>query len=390
MEFMVYAELAEEVCKRLNRLSKKAEWCGVPFSYTVGEEVPKVIRILDTYPVTGGEYEVGRRTVAAVPITVECDGLIRANGWTVRARIEHGDKGNIVTAFDNREIPEEWYTVESNCDHCGVHRFRRETFFVENEDGRVQQVGSTCLKDYTGISPATAAMWAEICDLTLRNYGCLRSEWDSVHHTELYPVLDILACACDAISEFGYRRSADTNSTKDLVKRRLTASGLTVSRAGRQKAEMILSWLTTTSRDDESDLVNDCISLALAGWAKMSHVGRLAYMPVAFDRHCERVAMNERRQKQMATSQHIGTVGQRIELRVKSAALLSAWETAYGTTWLYRFVDENGNTLIWYASRPFSADDKGDAITTIRATVKDHREREGEKQTIITRCVQVA
>lgn len=63
-------------------------------------------------------------------------------------------------------------------------------------------------------------------------------------------------------------------------------------------------------------------------------------------------------------------------------ALLSSWDGYYGTTWLYKFVDESGNVFIWRSSRPFTAENGA----TIRATVVDHNERDGVKQTIVNRC----
>ena len=48
----------------------------------------------------------------------------------------------------------------------------------------------------------------------------------------------------------------------------------------------------------------------------------------------------------------------------------------------YKLVDVDGNIFIWYASRPCSAT----GGETIKATVKDHGERNGVKQTIVTRC----
>ena len=78
----------------------------------------------------------------------------------------------------------------------------------------------------------------------------------------------------------------------------------------------------------------------------------------------------------------MGEVGQRITLKAATVALLSSWDGYYGTTWLYKIVDESGNVFIWKASQPFSAEEGA----TIRATVKDHNERDGVKQTIVIRC----
>ena len=141
-------------------------------------------------------------------------------------------------------------------------------------------------------------------------------------------------------------------------------------------------WLVSLDRDEASDLELNCIPLALSGYAKLSHVGRLAYMPLAYERYLERKARKEAQEAAGARSEYVGTVGQRITLKAATVALLSSWDGYYGTTWLYKFVDESGNVFVWFASRPCTAE----AGAVIKATVKDHNERDGVKQTVVTRC----
>lgn len=381
MTFTVYAELASDVSKKLDRLAKKAEGYAIPFSYTVSEEHPQIVAVREVDQLTQTIHTVSTYTVAAVDIEVKCDGLIRANGWTVLAKVEHGSNGNIVTAFGDRKAKPEWFTVGPNCDHCRTNRFRSVTFFVEHEDGTVRQVGRTCLKEYTGIDPATAAMWAEIQDLVGRDLDCTRDEWTSYGLTPMYDVLSILAHASDVVREFGYRKSAEPSSTREMVTMRVTST-TPPSEAGQAEAREIADWLTAMDPAEASDLEHNCIVLVQGGYAKLSHVGRLAYMPVAFQRFKERQALAEQRKASAACSEHVGTVGQRITLKAETVVLLSSWDGCYGTTWLYKFVDENGNVFIWFASRPCTAEDGA----VIKATVKDHNERDGVKQTIVTRC----
>ena len=54
--------------------------------------------------------------------------------------------------------------------------------------------------------------------------------------------------------------------------------------------------------------------------------------------------------------------------------------------YLYKFVDEAGNIFIWYASRPIELHER----MTLKATIKAHNERNGVKQTVLTRCKVVA
>ena len=156
-------------------------------------------------------------------------------------------------------------------------------------------------------------------------------------------------------------------------------SGEQPSEAGLAEAREVIDWLTAMDPDAASDLERNCITLALSGYAKRSHIGMLAYMPVGHRRRIERQAQQE---DAVALSEYVGEVGQRITLKAATVALLASWDGYYGTTWLYKFVDERGNVFIWRSSRPFTAENGA----TIRATVKEHSVRDGVKQTIVTRC----
>lgn len=50
MIFTVYADKAEEVSKRLDKLAKKATRYNVPFSYTVSDEHPETVSLYVLYP----------------------------------------------------------------------------------------------------------------------------------------------------------------------------------------------------------------------------------------------------------------------------------------------------------------------------------------------------
>lgn len=290
------------------------------------------------------------------------------------------------------------------------------TYFVEHENGELRQVGRACLHDYTGIDPATAALWAEVRDIIGDGMDRMAGEWSSCIYEEMFPVTAILAHAYDAIKEYGYRKSDEPSSTRDEVTKHVLSQA-NPSAEALENAEKINTWLVNLDQvareqdaarsaawakaeetEDEKDwaayralpdtvrdLERNCISLALSGLSKVKHFGRLAYMPVAYEKYLERKARDEKRAAARlaeTVSEHVGTIGQRITLTAATAKLLTSWEGAYGTTYLYKFTDEQGNVYIWYASRGIETHDG----MTLKATIKDHNERDGIKQTVITRC----
>lgn len=80
-------------------------------------------------------------------------------------------------------------------------------------------------------------------------------------------------------------------------------------------------------------------------------------------------------------SQHVGTVGKR-ETFVVDVDRANYFESAFGLVWIITMRDENGNSIV-SKSTSFYAD-RG-AKLTIKATIKDHSEFRGERQTIVQR-----
>lgn len=94
---------------------------------------------------------------------------------------------------------------------------------------------------------------------------------------------------------------------------------------------------------------------------------------------------NGKRRKQGAHFfDYIGEVGERVTVDVAEMNLLTSWENDYGYTFLYKIVDVLGNVLIWYSSKCV------DPMKRLKASIKSHSERDGVKQTIVTRCTAVA
>jgi hypothetical protein len=83
------------------------------------------------------------------------------------------------------------------------------------------------------------------------------------------------------------------------------------------------------------------------------------------------------------TSNHLGTVGERQEFTL-TVTYATWWEGKFGCTSLITFVDTDGNRLSWKASG-IPQLERGDVVQG-RATVKEHYEYQGKKQTALTRA----
>ena len=374
----------EDVEKKLKRLQKKAQKYDIPFSVSFGE--PYAITRKEK-----NEYEVIVENMYEVfDITIESE-VIRKDGYTVLAHIEHAQNGNIVNVFEG-EIDKEWVTLPPFCEHCNSNHNLKFTFIVANGAER-KQVGRTCLKDYCGIDPQVIGMfnafYGEIEEDTYEGYD-FREPIDLVYDTT-----SILAHAIDVTTEQGYIKSEERNSNKGYIIKHCCDTPKAMA-----KAEEMEKAILAMSLEEAIDARLNNVQARMKGmYCKPSDFGYFAYAPTAYAKYMERKAEKERRAREQETigekSNYIGTVGERMEIDVKEMRLLTSFPSDYGYTYLYRFIDKNDNVLIWFASSALGKWVKGEWVDTtdiskIKATVKSHSERNGIKQTIITRVKEVA
>lgn len=91
-----------------------------------------------------------------------------------------------------------------------------------------------------------------------------------------------------------------------------------------------------------------------------------------------------------AASGYVGTVGERVVLPVTVDRIASYDREAFGgfnrsmeTVWIVTMRDDAGNAII--SKTPRFHPEKGEKFT-LRATVKEHNDYRGEKQTVVQRC----
>lgn len=86
-------------------------------------------------------------------------------------------------------------------------------------------------------------------------------------------------------------------------------------------------------------------------------------------------------------SEYVGNIGDKITATVMLVGIYKykTHFTYYGeTNYIYKFVDENGNTLVWKTAA--WQDVEEGKTYSIKGTIKEHSEYKGDKQTTLTRC----
>ena len=379
--YTILTDVREEVEKKLKRYGKKAQKYNVPFSFSFGEPYCKSVKRKNDYGfVVENKYEV-------CDLTINSE-VIKKGNYTVIAHIDHSLSENVVDVFHG-ETQKKWVTLSPFCEHCNSNHNLKYTFIVT--DGKEEkQVGRNCLKDYCGIDPQMIGIANEFSE-ELKQFSPERYNLDGI--SLAYDAEEVLAFAIETVREQGYRKSDEYKSNKSIVSKKIDEGH--PNRLLVTEAHMMAQAIRDMSIDEAIDARLNNVKARLSGfYCKPSDFGYFAYAPVAFENWNKRKEAQKRRteeKKAMAnTSKHVGVIGERASFDIKEMRLITSYETNYGTSYLYRFIDTSDNVLIWFASSPFGEWVNGhwiekNNVSRIKATIKDHSERDGVKQTIISR-----
>ena len=370
--YTVLFEKVEELTKKLNRLQKKANKYNVPFSFSFGEPYAVDINRVDDF---GEKYTI---KYEVVDLAIESE-IIRKDGYTIIAHLEHSENGNIVNTFVG-ETKAEWVHMAPFCEHCNSNHNLKYTFLVSNGD-EIKQVGKTCLQEYCGINPQMIGAMNEFCD-DLGEYTPEFCDRESIPC--VFDALLTLALAIDVVKEQGYIKSDEFNSNKSKICSRIGTYH--PSEESYNKAVKLAEGIEAMNVDVAVvNCLNNVQSRVKGFYCKPSDFGYFAFAPVAYERYLKRIEEQKRREAEKdamgALSEYVGTIGERTDFAVKECKLLTTFDSDFGTTFLYRFIDKADNVLIWFASTTIETE----GVSQIKATVKNHTERDGVKQTIVNR-----
>ena len=406
----------ENLEKKLARIQKKAKKYGCDFTYNrigthfekrkireqIGFDTANVCPIYKTY------------TVNIEYIDIEVDGTAKVDGWEYVATLDYQTTGNIISGTGKVDIPKKYYSCTPWCEHCKTERDRKSSYIVWNEEsGDFRQVGRNCLKDFTGgLSAEAVSAYESAIHEAEEASEFSGSSWGWNHL--YFDTIPFLTAVCETIRIYGYvkRGTPGTECTADrVVDLYKVATGMrlstfedvryaqirhhkdAVSKGWDMKnpesiarATAVRDWIVNNERDD--NYYHNLKVVCALDCVDEGKTGLLASAFPAYDRELEYQAEKLRREikdrEAGASSQYIGSVGDRITITITECKALTSWETQWGTTTIYRFVDASGNHIIWKTSKWI--DSEKVVGKTITGTVKDHRDFRDVHQTELTRC----
>jgi hypothetical protein len=387
--YLIHSSNIEALKVKIEKLNKKANKLNVP-SIEINEiEIRK-------------EVDPKTKEVNFFHL-IEINGEApKLNGWKFVARIEtiKDNRYNLIFVAPNESVPSDYRETGSTCDHCSTNRYRKYTYILKNENGEYKQVGSSCLKDFLGhTNPHSYANYLEwIEDLIVfaedseeydrSCYGVKEVKFDLTYY---------VSYVAEYIKQTGYFLSRskaqefERISTADSVWNEIHNRDLKIehrvvkeiSEESNQLAKDAIEWaISLKEKENLSDYQHNLQLSCEVNAVDWRSCGIVASLITAYQYEKEMIEKKERIKEERKDSEYFGKVGER-EVFTLEVLKKSGFSTQYGWTTLHIFKDQDGNIATWFSSnKEFEVGE----VVTLNATVKEHKEYEGTKQTVLTRC----
>jgi hypothetical protein len=387
-EFQLNAAELEMTREKIEKINTRCANRGIPGGLNVEsrEETRKDTNAL------GIEIE---RIVYMVKITGIAPKL---PDWEFMATLDYDQyAGLIVRAYPGMPAINRDNLREGWCDHCQTNRYRKTTYVMRNKmTGEEIQVGSACIKDFTGWTalPYTFDRMTKDVEEFSGGFGSAPRD---------VTVLTALAISWACVTEYGFVKSREENSTAGMVRDVIDppkpnkwnadyiAELQRVSKHSEEmyaRAEELRAWILDNEKfplSDRSDYAANLKAIASAERVSLRQIGILASAPQAWAKWLEKSFIKER--ESAPESNWFGEITERWEMSLTLKAVRYI-ESAYGCSTLHTFTDESGNVFKWFASSSDLAEDYDGIgkVFRIAAGIKSHGEFRNVRETGLTRA----
>ena len=274
----------------------------------------------DFYVDTGFSY----KKVTEIAVEVSLDGAtVKMDGWTFLAAIDHVE-GLVKSApYAPEDMNFSVYVDEPNCDHCKLDRRRNATFIAQHDDGRLVQVGRTCLKDFLGHNVPLYVV-DQVWGVEDEFFGGIK---DDGHRS----LVEALAITNAVIRTFGWvprSKAYNNDATADTVASTLyarevpTVNGqpvFTVDDHDVEVAESAIAWAKNV--EPTNDYLFNVRAVANNGFVSHKSMGIAASIISAHQRATEKELERKRERAESApvpvTDERITVTGQIIKVGFK-------------------------------------------------------------------------
>ena len=374
----------QDLEKKIKRITKKLDKNNLKWSFEVlGESVEEVTMwdYVNHAGIPASQFSprnCGKVVVDVTSYTFEMESL-KLGEFEVLAVIEHnvveGTNENIIHVIkENASVPLEYRTVKSHCHHCNSDRKRNKTVLLINVENEIIQVGSTCIKEYTGIDGLSIiGNYQDIHNICIEEPAM---DYDNFSKQSKYlKTIDYLTNCLNLINSEGYKKEETKNGAWDLTKK----SGK--NEKYEALAQEVINYFQNREFKEYETFQNN-IKLYLSNEYTKKN-GIVAYAYESYKKEIEKDLKKAKENEGKKDSNFVGSIKEKIQTELTYMNSYS-FDTEWGTSYIHKFLDQNGNIFVWKSSNSVRAD-QGEVVK-IKGTIKDHAEYAGAKQTILTRC----
>jgi hypothetical protein len=263
---------------------------------------------------------------------------------------------------------------------------RKYTVLLKNTiSGEYVQVGKSCVADYLGKDMSDYASYLSIFDsideFVENNLVDARSG-----NTTVFTFEDIICQAWEYVSRFGYISKAMASENRSMTPTS-TAVYFALTGASFGEEDFKVYDITESSvnkcgdvikfvkeLDDTSDYNHNLKTLCDLDYVERKNVGLVVSAVGSY----LRATAKKKEQEDKIPSEHIGKVGDKIEFKA-TPMCVSSFLGEFGWSYIYKML-VNNNIIVWKTNKALDEEE-----CTIKATIKEHSDFRGEKQTVITR-----
>lgn len=275
------------------------------------------------------------------------------------------------------------------CQHCRTRKTNRlYTYLVRHaETGELKQVGSTCIRDFTGwdthpVFIRTDALEDEILETSSGTADSARSPRDvlAVAHAAVRAfgwvptrLEDLKPSTRTIVEAYFYGRSAADNELRDQLRAAV--------QHGKTQAATIINTLTSELTEASEYEVN-LVAALRAAWVQPHHTGLVASAVNAYDRLLGDKARRNAQPDRSAVTHH-GTVGEKLTVTGAISRIITV-ESLYGDREMVIIENDTIVVKTLSSARWVYQVDVGETVT-ICGAVKAHEHYRDIPQTVLTR-----
>lgn len=378
-------------------------------------------------------------TTEVTPITLKIVDKIKPNHeWIILGVIDHIN--GVVKAAPEQQIPTNLLPsdLHSNvCDHCKIERVRNKTVYIKNlNNGEIKCVGGSCIKYYLGYNYNFILKYLEQLSIFTNLYNTNNNYKDygfggysSRYIGESIPVIDIVKYFSWFVKNNGYlsKKAANTINEENPENNAISTSQKVSTKVryvntppyrnmSKDEYELYLieidNYYKAVSSEDDSfykefiDFVEfnymdnnflynayifikngfintDNIEYIVSACSMLQ--GKKSYLEYK----------NNKDNQKTNPIDYVGVVGEKMKLENLTVKKISGYESQYGYVNIFTLEDENGNSFVKFGelNPKFLIDGttevkEGSKVSFI-AEIKEHREFNGKKQTVLGRFSQI-